>query len=241
MSPDLFAILIAAADPDLRQSLRNSLLATGFALEEAASAQAAAHMTRTRRFDLVLVDLNLPGGGADACRMLRAESPSVGLIVVSANGSKQNGEDDEWHMLEAGADDFVAAPFRYREIVARMGAVLRRPPAPRNKSRTLLRAGNIELDLRQRRARRDGREIHLSPREFDLLAVLMTNTGAALTHTKLARSAWGDATPHTREYLRTYIQSLRQKLENDPAHPQHILTQPWVGYRFSGPLQNKTN
>jgi two-component system KDP operon response regulator KdpE len=156
-------------------------------------------------------------------------------------GSKENTEDDEWRMIEAGADDCVAAPFRYREIVARMSAVLRRPHSTKPKARALLRTGQIELDVKRRVARRDGREIHLSPREFDLLAVFMANAGAALTHTKLARSAWGEGIPHNREYLRTYIQSLRNKLESDPSNPQYILTQPWVGYRFCDPLQNKTN
>jgi len=244
MSPESFAILIAAEDTNLRQLIRRSLLATGFFLAEAPGAQAAFEMTKAQQFDLVLVDRNLPGGAANACRALRTQSPSLGIIVVRAEGKEGNdqaGEEDERHMLEAGADDCVVAPFRYREIVARIGAVLRRPPAAKTESRVMLRAGNIELDLKRRLIWRDGNQIHLSPREFDLLAVLMANTGAALTHTKLARSAWGDDTPHNREYLRTYVQSLRQKLESDPAHPEYILTQPWVGYRFCDPLQNKTN
>jgi two-component system KDP operon response regulator KdpE len=236
MSPESFAILIVAEDPDLRASIQSSLLATGFVLAEVTSAKAAIEVTETRRFHLILVDVNVGGGGADACRALRARSPSVGLIAVRAGGAGESADEDEWRMLEAGADDFVAAPFRYREIVARISAVLRRPPASKIKARTVLRAGNIELDPKRRVAWRDGREIHLSPREFDLLSALMINKGAALTHTRLARSAWGNDMPRNRQYLRTYIQSLRQKLEIDPARPQHILTQPWVGYRFSDSL-----
>jgi two-component system KDP operon response regulator KdpE len=251
MSPEHFAVLITAKESSLRQSIQQTLLATGFALAEASSVEAALDMMRRRRIDLVLVDMNVPdSGAAEACRTLRAQSPEIGIIVFRAdggNGNNHNGDhesadDDEWRMLEAGADDFVVAPFRYREIVARMGAILRRPHAARTKSRTpLLKTGDLELDLTRRMAIRDGKDIHLSPREFDLLAVLMANTGVALTHAKLARNAWGNGTHHNREYLRTYVQSLRQKLENDPSHPQYILTQPWVGYRFCDPLQNKTN
>lgn len=238
MSPDSFAILIAAGEPALRQLIRNSLVAAGFLLAEAPNAQVALDMTRRGRFNLVLLDLNLPDkGGEDACRSLRAQSPAIGIIVVRAPGA----EEDDWRALEAGADDCVVAPFRYREIVARITAVLRRRPAANTKSRSMLKVGDIELDLKQRFVRRSGEEIRLSPREFDLLAVLMANTGTALTHTRLARTAWGDGTHHNREYLRTYIQSLRQKLENGSEGPQYILTQPWVGYCFRDPLQNKTN
>lgn len=226
-------ILIAAGEPHLRQLIRQSLCRTGFHLVEAPSAQAAIEMTRQRHFDLVMVNVSSSRHGeADLCRGLRNQSPSVGIIVVRAGGAEGHTEDDEWRVIEAGANDCVTAPFRYREIVARVGAVLRRPPALVTTSGVPLRAGELELDLRDRVIRRDGRETRLSPREFDLLAVLMANPGAPLTYTKLARSAWRDVAPQNREYLRTYIQSLRQKLEDDPARPQYILTEPWVGYRF---------
>jgi len=246
MSLESFAILIVAEDPDVRRNLRDYLLATGFELTEASTTQIALDMIRQRHFDLVMLDADVPGHGEDACRALRAQSPSLGIIAVRNDGTQYcntavSSEHDEWRMIEAGADDCVVAPFRYRELVARIGAVLRRPRASRPKSGTMRRAGNIELDLKRRLVRRAGEQIHLSPREFDLLAVLMDHTGAALTHTRLARSAWGEEIPHNREYLRTYIQSLRHKLENDPAHPEYILTQPWVGYRFSDPVHNKTN
>ena len=252
MSPESFAILIVAEDPGLRQLLRNSLLATGFELAEVSGTPAAIDMIRLRHFDLVMVEAHIAGLKEDACRRLRAQSPALGIIVVRTNGAadvtegaivdtqQDTRQRDEWRMLEAGADDCLVAPFRYREIVARIGAVLRRPRPSKRKPGQILRAGDIELDLQRRLVRRGGNEIHLSPREFDLLAVLMDNKDAALTHTRLARSAWGEEISHTREYLRTYIQSLRHKLENDPAHPEYILTQPWVGYRFCDPLNNKT-
>jgi two-component system KDP operon response regulator KdpE len=230
------AILIATGDPELRHSMRNSLLPAGFLLTEAPSAQAALDMGRHRKFDLILVNLQVPDyDDAEFCRRFRARSPSIGIIVVRAGDTKDVSDDDEWRLLEAGADDYVTAPFRYREIVARIGAVLKRPRTPGAKSRVLLRAGDIELDLRRHLIRRGGNPTRLSPREFELLAVLMANPGTALTHTRLARSAWRDGAPHNRELLRTYIQSLRQKLEHDSAHPKYILTEPWVGYRFCDP------
>jgi two-component system KDP operon response regulator KdpE len=232
--PESFAILIAAGDPEFRRLLRKSLLATGFVFDEVPSTQAALDLTRLRHFDLVLIDRDVPDRGADeACRLLRTRSATLGIMVVRAEGAEGSAEDDERRMLDAGADDCVDSPFRYREIVARMGAILRRPRMTETRPRGVIRAGKIELDSKNRLILRDGIQVHLTPREFDLIAALMANAGTALTHTKLARSAWGSATRCKREYLRTYVQSLRRKLESDPARPRHILTQPWVGYRFS--------
>jgi two-component system KDP operon response regulator KdpE len=236
MSPDSFAILVASGEPPLRDLIINLLRATGFRLEDAPNAQAALEMTGHARFNLVLVDVHLPeDGGVDACRRLRDQSPSLGIVAIRGSGT----EEDDWLALDAGADDCVAAPFRYRELVARISAVMRRPHRDKTRPAAVLRTGDLELDLRRRLVRRGGEGIHLSPHEFDLLAILMANPGAALAHTKLARSAWGNGIQHNREYLRTYIQSLRQKLEQDPANPRYIITQPWVGYRFCDPLQNK--
>jgi two-component system KDP operon response regulator KdpE len=236
MSPDSFAILIASGEPPLRELISKLLRSTGFRLEEAPDTQTALEMTKEGRFNLVLLDVNLPDkGGADACRRLRDQSPATGIVTIRTSGS----EEDDWLALDAGADDCVAAPFRYREIVARISAVMRQPHREKARPTAVLRTGELELDLRRRLVRRNGKGIHLSPHEFDLLAILMANPGAALAHTKLARSAWGNGIRHNREYLRTYIQSLRQKLEQDPAHPRYIVTQPWVGYRFCEPLQHK--
>jgi len=230
MSPESIAVLIAAGDAAFRQSMRDALAATGFQLDEASHVRTALTMMSRRRFDLVIVDINLPDrGGLEACRRVRASLPMLGIVMVRTEGT----ENDEWLASEAGADDCIVWPCRYREMVARMVAVLRRSRALSAQPGSLLRAGNIELDLKRRYARRHGEEVHLSPREFELLATLMANTGNAMTHTWLARSAWGNEAPRNREYLRTYIQSLRNKLEDDPAHPQYILTQPWVGYRFA--------
>ncbi len=233
MSPESFAILIAVAEPVLRQSIRKSLLATGFVLDEAAGPRAALAITKHAHFDLVLVDFD-----PAICSSLRAQSPLLGIIALRTSGTE---EDDDWRALDAGADDCVAVPFRYREIVARMTAVLHRPRTAKPKLRDHFRVGDIELDLRLQTVRSNGQNVHLSPHEFELLTVLMSNVGVALTHTRLARAAWGRDTQHNREYVRTYIQSLRQKLERNPAQPKYILTHPWVGYRFTDPVLHKHN
>jgi two-component system KDP operon response regulator KdpE len=234
MSPESFAVLIVASDPTLRHSIRDSLKATGFLLDEASSTQEAVNLVCEAPYDLVLVDLNVADlGAADACRRLRAHSPGIGIIVARSARNLGTPEDDD-SVFEAGADDCIVAPFRFRELVARMGVVLRRTPRS-GPVTSLLRAGGLELDLERHTFRREGQDIHLSPREFDLLSVLMTNAGSAMTHERLARSAWGSGANRNRAFLRTYIKALRYKLEDNPAQPQYILTQPWVGYRFQNP------
>jgi two-component system KDP operon response regulator KdpE len=231
MSPESFAVLIVASDPSLRRFIRDSLATTGFVLAEARSTQEAVDMVCQKNYDLSLIDLKVREyGAADACRSLRAQAPGIGIIVIHTNGTVE----DEGRVFDAGADDCVAAPFRFREIVARIGVVLRRTPAT-GPDKILLRAGDLEMDVERRVFSRKGRQIHLSPREFDLLSVLMTNAGSAVTHEKLARSVWGIGTNRNRACLRTYIKALRQKLEDDPASPRYILTQAWVGYLFHNP------
>src|SRR5262249_25159971 len=125
--------------------------------------------------------------------------------------------------------------FRFRELVARLRAVLRRTRADNGQNSSLLHAGNLELDLDRHIVRRAGEEIHLSPKEFDLLAFLMRHQDIPLTHIKLLRAIWGVEYGNEFEYLRSYVRMLRKKIENDPAEPQYILTEPWVGYRFHNP------
>jgi two-component system KDP operon response regulator KdpE len=231
MSPESFAVLIVASDPALRHSIRKSLETTGFHLDQANSTREAINLICGGSYDLVLMDLNVSDHGAvDACRRLRARSPGIGIIVARNPGTP---EDDD-RVFDAGAGDCIVAPLRFRELVARMGVVLRRTPRS-GPVTTHLQAGALELDTERRIFRRHGRDIHLSPREFDLLSVLMANAGSAITHERLARSAWGTGANRSRAFLRTYIKALRQKLEDNPARPQYILTQPWIGYRFHNP------
>ena len=137
--------------------------------------------------------------------------------------------------LEAGADDYVTKPFRLRELLARMRAVLRRTGAEGAGHAAILRAGDLELEVERRLLRKAGREIYLSPKEFDLLVFLMEHPNIPLTHARILRTLWGPEYGKEAEYLRTYIKTLRKKIEDDPAEPEYLLTEPWVGYRFRDP------
>lgn len=232
MSSQPASVLVVDDEPSLRKTLRTSLTASGFAVDEARNGEEAFDAVQHSPFDLVLLDINMPGaGGIDACRKIRTFAPQIGIIMITVRDS----ENDKVHALEAGADDYVTKPFRLRELVARLRAVLRRTHLNEANEPETLEAGNLEMDLKRRLLRRNGERVHLSPKEFDLLAYLMQNQGIPLTHTRLLRSLWGPEYGNELEYLRSYVKALRKKIETDPANPQYILTEPWVGYRFRNP------
>ena len=223
-------ILIVDDEPALRRALRASLAASGFCVDEAASGEEALEAFGRNRSDLVLLDINMPGmSGVETCRRLRDSGAAAGIVMVTVRDS----EDDQVRALEAGADDYVIKPYRFRELLARLQAVLRRakPQLPAQR----LRAGELELDLERRSLKKAGVEVHLSPTEFDLIAFLFEHRGAPVTHTRLLRAIWGPEYGNELEYLRSYVRMLRKKIEDDPAHPVYILTEPWVGYRFHDP------
>ena len=147
----------------------------------------------------------------------------------------RDSEDDKIQALEAGADDYVTKPFLVRELIARLQAVLRRIRVETAEGAPVLRAGKLELDVEHRTLRRAGEEIRLSPTEFDLLRYLMQHRDVAIEHARLLQAVWGPEYGHELEYLRAYIRLLRKKIEDDPAQPQYLLTEPWLGYRFRGP------
>jgi two-component system KDP operon response regulator KdpE len=226
------SILVVDDETNLRQVLRTSLVASGFAVQEARTGEEAVEIVREHPFDLVLLDVNMRGiSGVEACRRIRGFSPQMGIVMVTVRDS----EDDKVRALEAGADDYITKPFLLRELVARLRAILRRTQGPHGNASTLLRAGTLELDLDHHILRRSNEEIHLSPKEFELLAFLMKNRDVPLTHVKLLRTIWGAEYGNELEYLRSYIRMLRKKIEHNPAKPEYILTEPWVGYRFRNP------
>lgn len=232
MSPELRHVLLLAGEGTLHSTLLDSLSAAGFCIEEASSAEQALAAARTGRFQLVLIDLGLAGGsGIETCRQLRDLFPELGILTVRSGGTPK----DDMSALDAGADDCIAAPFRFREMVARMSAVLRRGRVQPHADQAVLRAGDLELDIPHRRLRRADKEVHLSRLEFDLLLFLMKNQEIPLTHMKLLRGVWKRDFAWDPGYLRSYIRTLRGKIEIDPANPDYILTEPWVGYRFHDP------
>ncbi|HUI77479.1 MAG TPA: response regulator transcription factor [Bryobacteraceae bacterium] len=226
------SVLVVDDEFSLRKALRKSLNASGFDVEEARNGEEAVGAVRQRSFDLVLLDMNMPGvGGVEACRKIRGLAPQTGIVMVTV----RDAENDKVDALEAGADDYVTKPFRLRELMARLRAVLRRTHGHEATQVSVLTAGDLEIDLERHLLKRAGQPVHLAPKEFELLAFMMQNQGVPLTHARLLRSVWGPEYGSELEYLRSYVKMLRKKIENDSAKPEYILTEPWVGYRFRNP------
>jgi two-component system KDP operon response regulator KdpE len=224
------SVLVVDDEAALRKALRTSLVASGFTVEEARSGEEALEAVRHQAFDLVLLDINMPGlDGFDACKRIRSVSPQSGIVMVTV----KDFEEDKVRALEAGADDYVTKPFRLRELTARLRAVLRRIQPPADPE--TVRAGDLELDLKRRILLRNRQEVHLAPKEFDLLAFMMQHMDAPLRHVTLLHSIWGPEYGNELEYLRAYVRILRKKIEKNPAEPEYILTEPWLGYRFRNP------
>jgi two-component system, OmpR family, KDP operon response regulator KdpE len=226
------SVLIVDDEPSLRKVLHTSLRAAGFTADEARNGEEALAIAQNRAFDLVLLDVNMPGiGGMEACRRFRDLAPRTGIVMITV----RDREEDKIQGLEAGADDYIAKPFHLRELIARLRAVLRRTRVSETQELLVLQAGSLNLDLRRRLLWRFGEPVHLSPKEFDLLAFMMQNQDTPLLHARLLRSVWGPEYGRELEYLRSYVRMLRKKIEDDPANPEYILTEPWVGYRFRNP------
>ena len=178
--------------------------------------------------DLVVLDLGLPDlDGVEVCRQMRQAS-SVPILVLSARGA----EGDKVAALDAGADDYVTKPFGSEELLARIRAALRRSDSAATTSGPIVR-GALVIDRDRFRVLRDGEEVRLTPKEFELLTYLAQHPGRVLTHRTLLKAIWGPHATDQPEHLRVLVGSLRKKIEPDPSSPQYILTEPWVGYRFA--------
>jgi two-component system KDP operon response regulator KdpE len=236
MSQSTPSILVVDDEPAFCQGLRASLKTSGYEVDVARNAEQALEYVRQRPVDVVLLDINMPGiGGVEACRRIRAAAPQIGILVLTVRDT----EDDKVLALEAGADDYVTKPFQLRELIARLHAVLRRTGVERRAQAPVLRAGKLKLDLEHRTLRKAGKEIRLFPKEFELLALLMQHQNVPVIHAKILRTIWGECGGEP-ESLRSYVKTLRKKIEDDPAHPKYILTEPWVGYRFRDPFDPDT-
>lgn len=228
------SVLIVDDEASLRKTLRVSLHTSGFAVSEASNGEEALATLQNLRFDVILLDINMPGiGGIEACRRIRDVSPHAGILMITV----RDFDEDKVRGLEAGADDYVTKPFKLRELTARIRAVLRRLSIQAAQEPALLSIGNLRIDFAKRLFWRGDEEIHLSPKEFDLLAFMMKNAGFPLTHAKLLHAIWGLEYGSELEYLRTYVRMLRRKIEADPDAPEYILTEPWLGYRFRSPSE----
>ncbi len=220
-------ILIVDDEQQITVVLRSGLNKHGYDVRVANEGQAALELFNAWTPDLVITDLSMPNmNGLKLCQELRSKS-SLPIIVLSV----KNDEETKVAALDIGADDYVTKPFGMGELLARVRATLRRSPAPSLET-TVLEEGDFCVDLESREVRVAGKEIRLSPKEFDLLTFFIRNAGKVLTHRKLLANIWGGNYTDQTEYLRVFVRHLRKKIEPDPAKPRYILTEPWVGYRF---------
>ncbi len=223
------SVLVVEDDAALRHSLTETLRVLGFNVRDCARGETALAEMRQQPFDVVLLDLNMPGmGGMEACAKIRELHPRVTIIVLTV----RDRDEDKVAALDAGADDYVTKPFRLSELTARIRAGMRRLRRLDDKDTQRIALGGVVLDPVAYRVTVDGEELHLTPKEFDLLRLLMSHAGRPLTHHRLLIEVWGEEYGNEREYLRTYISQLRRKIEKDPAAPRYLRTENYVGYRF---------
>ncbi|HEY7912520.1 MAG TPA: response regulator transcription factor [Blastocatellia bacterium] len=223
-------ILVVDDEPQIRRVLRTSLATRGYEVRVAADGESALDTFKDWPPDLVIMDLSMPEmDGIELCRRLRQLS-ELPIIVLSVKDE----EKIKVRALDEGADDYVTKPFSMDELLARVRSALRRAPfsAGDGASQRVLESGDFRLDLEAHSTSVGGREIHLTPKEFELLTHLVRNAGKVLTHRALLAAVWGGNFVEQTEYLRVFIGQLRKKIESDPASPRYILTEPWVGYRF---------
>jgi len=223
-------ILIVDDESSIRRALHNTLHGMGFTVDDASTGEAALQLVREEKYDVVLLDINMPGiGGIRACREMRKSLPRLGILMLTVRDS----EEDKVLALDAGADDYITKPFNIRELAARIRAAVRRSSASYVDPDAEIRIGNIELDPARRLVRKAGEPVHLTPKEFDMLRYLMAHAGLPITHARLLHAVWGPEYGGELEYLRTFVRQLRKKLEDDPAEPAYLLTDSHIGYRFA--------
>ena len=227
MTDPAIRVLIVDDEPQIRRFLRTSLSAQGYRVIEASCGREALTLTTTERPELVLLDLGLPDiDGLEVLHRLR-EWSTVPILVISVRGQ----EAQKIAALDGGADDYVTKPFGMGELLARIRAALRHQLQTETEE-PVFRSGGLTVDLVRRLVTVNGHEVKLTPKEYDLLRVLVTHAGKVLTHRQLLQAVWGPGAVHATPYLRVYVGQLRQKLEHDPAQPRYLLTEPGVGYRL---------
>jgi two-component system KDP operon response regulator KdpE len=220
-------ILIVDDEPNIIATVAPLLRGRGYEVIAAINGRAALDATAREQPDLIVLDLGLPDmDGVEVCRRIR-DSWSGPILVLSARGA----EGDKVRALDAGADDYVTKPFGSEELLARIRATLRRIDSPAQGGGPMVR-GSLVIDRERFRVLRDGDEVRLTPKEFELLEFLAQRPGRVLTHRTILKAIWGPNAVTQPEHLRVLVAALRKKLERSPSSPKYILTEPWVGYRF---------
>jgi two-component system KDP operon response regulator KdpE len=222
-------VLLVDDEPQIRRVLQTTLCEVGYGVILAKNGQEGIDTVVREHPDLVLLDINLPDmSGFDACRLIRVSFAGPILMLTVRNSVR-----DKIDALDAGADDYIVKPFAMGELLARVRAALRRSsaeqPLPKIESSEL----TIDFDMRMVNVR--GNSVHLTPKEFDVLRLLVTHPGRTVTHRKMLQIVWGPEYGEETEPVRVVIKQLRYKIEKDPAHPRYILTEPWIGYKFQLP------
>ena len=221
-------ILVVDDEPQITRVLKTTLSSHGYGTRTAGDGDEALQVMKDWSPDLVITDLRMPNmDGLELCRRVREKS-LIPIIVLSVKGEERT----KVEALDAGADDYVTKPFNVNELLARVRAALRRAKAKEESESQLIEIGDFRIDLETRAVLAKNRDVHLTPKEFDLLVYLARHPGKVITHRALLSAVWGENSVEQPEYLRVFIGHLRKKLEANESSPRYIVTEPWVGYRF---------
>ena len=222
-------VLVVDDEPQITRVLRTVLGSHGYQVRTAADGESALGNFKEWSPELVITDLYMPHmSGVELCRRIR-EMSTVPIIVLSVKGEEKS----KVEALDSGADDYVTKPFGMDELMARVRAALRRSGSTVAEGVASFEAGDFRLDMDARRVHTQGREVRLTPKEFDLFVYMARHPNRVLTHAALLEAVWGQASQEQPEYLRVFMGQLRKKLEPDPSNPRYLVTEPWVGYRFN--------
>ncbi|WP_369226930.1 response regulator [Streptomyces sp. R39] len=224
-------VLVVEDDPQLVRALVINLQARKYGVDAAPDGATALRLAAARQPDVVMLDLGLPDmDGIDVIKALRGWT-RVPILVLSA----RQGSDEKVAALDAGADDYITKPFNMNELLARLRAAVRRTEdTPLVPETTMVETGDFSIDLFAKKVVRGGQDVRLTPTEWHLLEILVTNPGRLITQKHLLQEVWGVSQSNKTNYLRVYMAQLRRKLETDPAHPRYLITEPGMGYRFEG-------
>jgi two-component system KDP operon response regulator KdpE len=226
-------ILVVDDDPQIRRVMRVTLTGQGYVVDDVKTGDAALDKLREARFDLVLLDMNMPGmSGVETCHAIRSQS-EIAVIMLTVRDS----EEDKVAALDAGADDYVTKPYNAPELLARIRAALRRTPWTQGPSGPL-KLGAVEVDFDTRRVLARGRHLRLTPKEFELLRYFVMHANKVISHRELLQAVWGPDYGDQVDYLRVFVNQLRKKIEPTPSTPVYLLTEPWVGYRLQLPAES---